>query len=156
VQILAAMWDHLLLHTLKDIATAVCNAILTLMNDSARAPQHSAPGQGPPPSAQPTGSTSSSAHHPGSLEAQQAATAAALAGPDHVPKACDLALAMSVLGCRPGGLSQRLSLLSAAARAWPDDPAGVLGLMLLEDVVLAPGEAVIIPAGCPHAYICGA
>lgn len=32
---------------------------------------------------------------------------------------------------------------------------GLLGLMLLEDVVLGPEEAVIIPAGCSHAYICG-
>jgi hypothetical protein len=46
-------------------------------------------------------------------------------------------------------------MLSAAARAWPEDPVGVLGLMLLEDVVLGPGEAAVIPAGCPHAYICG-
>lgn len=46
-------------------------------------------------------------------------------------------------------------MLSAAASAWPDDPVGLLSLMLLEDVVLGPGDAAIIPAGCPHAYICG-
>lgn len=89
------------------------------------------------------------------MEAQQAATAAALSGPSYVAKDCELAIALSVLGCKPGTLSQRHAMLSAAVRAWPDDPVGVLGLMLLEDVVLGPGEAAIIPAGCPHAYVCG-
>lgn len=60
-----------------------------------------------------------------------------------------------MLGCKPGSDSGRYAMLSAARIAWPDDPVGLLGLMLLEDVVLGPGEAVIIPAGCPHAYICG-
>jgi mannose-6-phosphate isomerase class I len=31
----------------------------------------------------------------------------------------------------------------------------VLALLLLEDVVLGPGEAALIPSGCPHAYISG-
>jgi hypothetical protein len=89
------------------------------------------------------------------MEAQQAATAAALSGPDDVPKSCELSIALSVLGSKSGSLSQRFAMLSAARKDWPDDPAGVLALMLLEDVVLGPGEAAIIPAGCPHAYVCG-
>lgn len=122
------------------------------VQDKVQAPHHA---QAPASSAQPTGTTSSSGHHPGSSEAQQATTAAALSGPDTVPKACDLAIALSVLGSKPGSDRQRYAMLSAARSAWPDDPVGLLGLMLLEDVVLGPGEAVIIPAGCPHAYICG-
>lgn len=76
-------------------------------------------------------------------------------GPENVPSECELALALSLLGSKPGSTSQRFSMLSAVRRAWPDDPVGVLGCMMLEDVVLAPGEAVMIPAGCPHAYVCG-
>lgn len=154
LQVLAATWDHLLLRTPQHIASTVCSAVLTLMQDRAKAPHHP-PGHTPAAPAQPTGTTTSAGQHPDSMEAQQAATAAALSGPDNVAKDCDLAIALSVLGSKPGGLSQRCAMLCAAARAWPDDPAGVLGLMLLEDVVLGPGEAVIIPAGCPHAYICG-
>lgn len=153
-QVLAAMWDHLLLRTPKEIASTVCSAIMTIMQDKCQAPQHP-PGEAPATAAQPTGTVSSSAQHPNSMEARQAATAAALSGPDSVPKDCDLAIALSVLGSKPGTLSQRFAMLSAARKEWPDDPEGVLALMLLEDVVLAPGEAVIIPAGCPHAYICG-
>jgi len=154
LQVLAAMWDHLLLRTPQHIASTVCSAVLNLMQDKGQAPHHP-PGHTPPAPAQPTGTTTSAGQHPDSMEAQQAATAAALSGPDNVAKDCDLAVALSVLGSKPGGWSQRCAMLSAAARAWPDDPAGVLGLMLLEDVVLGPGEAVIIPAGCPHAYVCG-
>jgi mannose-6-phosphate isomerase class I len=76
-------------------------------------------------------------------------------GPENVPSECELALALSLLGSKPGSTSQRFAMLSAVRRAWPDDPVGVLGCMMLEDVVLAPGEAVMIPAGCPHAYGCG-
>lgn len=157
MQALCAMWDHLLLRTPKHIAATVCSAVLTVMQDKVQAPRHT-PGQAPgtTTSAAPTGTVTSSGHHPGSMEAQQAATAAALSGPDNLAHSCDLALALSVLGSKPGGLSQRFAMLSAAAAAWPDDPVGVLGLMLLEDVVLGPGEAIIIPAGCPHAYVCGA
>lgn len=48
------------------------------VQDKVQAPHHA---QAPASSAQPTGTTSSSGHHPGSREAQQAATAAALSGP---------------------------------------------------------------------------
>jgi hypothetical protein len=149
------MWEQLLLRTPTDTAAQVCRAVLASMQHDVQAPHH-APGQAPPSGAQRTGTTTSSGAHQGSLEAQQAATAAALSGPDHVANACDLALALSVLGARPGALSQRYAMLSAAASAWPAHPVGVLALMLLEDAVLGPGEAVTIPSGCPHAYICGA
>jgi hypothetical protein len=46
-------------------------------------------------------------------------------------------------------------MIAAAAAAWPGDAAGVLALLLLEDVVLERGQACLIPAGCPHAYVCG-
>jgi mannose-6-phosphate isomerase class I len=46
-------------------------------------------------------------------------------------------------------------MLKAAAAAWPGEATGVLALLLLEDVVLGPGEAALIPSGCPHAYVCG-
>lgn len=155
------MWDHLLLRTPKEIASTVCSSVLTIMQDRVQPPHAGAPNAtnststNPSTAPQPTGTTSSSADHPGSLEAQQAATAAALSGPESVPSDCQLALALSLLGARPGSVSQRFAMLSAVARAWPDDPVGVLSCMLLEDVVLAPGEAVMIPAGCPHAYVCG-
>ena len=54
VQALAAMWDHLLLRTPKEIAATACSSILTIMQDQAAAPHH-APGHAPAISAQPTG-----------------------------------------------------------------------------------------------------
>lgn len=125
------------------------------MSDQAQVAHHP---QGKPhhqPAAQPTGTVTTSGQHASSQESQQAATAAGLMGPEIVPKACDVALALSTLGAKPGDSSQRYAMLSAAVSAWPDDPVGILGLMLLEDVVLGPGESVMIPAGCPHAYVCG-
>lgn len=83
------------------------------------------------------------------------AEAAALSGPPQpAGKACDLALALGLVS-EPGGLGSRDAMLAAVATAWPGDPAGVLALLLMEDVVLQRGESILIPAGCPHAYVCG-
>jgi hypothetical protein len=147
------MWDHLLMRCPPE-AAEVCSSVLSRMQEALQAPEHPA-GQAPAAAdAQATGTTSSSAH---GMEVEQAKTAAALSGPDNVGKACDLSIALSLLSCKPGGgsSSQRYAMLSAALQAWPDDARGVLGLMLLEDVVLSPGGAALIPADMPHAYICG-
>lgn len=83
------------------------------------------------------------------------AEAERLEGPSSgVCTACDMDLALGVI-TQPGGSGQRSAMIAAAAAAWPDDAAGVLALLLLEDVVLERGQACLIPAGCPHAYVCG-
>lgn len=71
------MWDHLLLRTPKEIASTACSSVLTIMQDKAQFPRSAAADRPSSSSAQPTGTTSSSA---GTMETQQAATAAALSG----------------------------------------------------------------------------
>lgn len=111
------MWDHLLLRTPKEIAATVWNAVFTLMQP--QQPQRKAPaGPESPTSAatapHPTGTVSSSAHHPGSMEAQQAATAAALSGPDEVCEEDCFSIAVCIV------------LLSQRATGKVDWPGAVL------------------------------
>lgn len=98
----------------------------------------------------------------GTSSAEFAAEAERLEGPTSgVCTASDLDIALGVItqqcgsGQRDAMSGQRGAMISTAAAAWPDDAAGVLALLLLEDVVLERGQACLIPAGCPHAYICG-
>ncbi len=50
--------------------------------------------------------------------------------------------------------SEELHALALAAHSYPDDP-GVLVTALLDQRLLAPGEAVYMPAGGVHAYVQG-
>lgn len=54
----------------------------------------------------------------------------------------------------PGAFADDIAAVRGIARSYPGD-AGVVVALLLNRVVLAPGEALFIPAGVPHAYLSG-
>ncbi len=52
------------------------------------------------------------------------------------------------------GFERACALASRLQRRWPEDPA-VTAALLLNDLVLEPGEALFLPAGNLHAYVEG-
>jgi mannose-6-phosphate isomerase len=91
-----------------------------------------------------------------------------LAGTVAALRAGDLAEAMVSLLVPAGGRAAPVAAVAAAAKdlggpydlvgelasAYPDDP-GVIVALLLNQVTLAPGEAIFMPAGNLHAYLRG-
>jgi mannose-6-phosphate isomerase len=65
-------------------------------------------------------------------------------------------LVEAVAGAEPGaGFAAQAALVRLLADRYPDDP-GVLVALLLNHVILAPDEAIWMPAGNLHAYLRGA
>jgi mannose-6-phosphate isomerase len=60
----------------------------------------------------------------------------------------------SALALLPDTLLSFLGSYAAIGHAYPED-AGVIAALLLNDVRLAPGEALFLGAGIPHAYLNG-
>lgn len=64
-------------------------------------------------------------------------------------------LIAAVTETEPPGYAEQVELVRRLAREYPGDP-GALVALLLNHVALAPGEAIWMPAGNLHAYLCGA
>jgi mannose-6-phosphate isomerase len=74
---------------------------------------------------------------------------------DRAAKAVEAAdTAGSALADLPGTLLSFLGSYATIGHLHPDDP-GVVAALLLNDVRLAPGEALFLGAGVPHAYLNG-
>ncbi|MFD3354233.1 mannose-6-phosphate isomerase, class I [Streptomyces fradiae] len=66
----------------------------------------------------------------------------------------DVAGALAAVAGRPGPWREACAAYDRVARARPGDP-GVLAALMLRYVRLAPGEALFLGAGVPHAYLRG-
>uniref|UniRef100_UPI0028116E72 mannose-6-phosphate isomerase, class I n=1 Tax=Streptomyces sp. TaxID=1931 RepID=UPI0028116E72 len=62
--------------------------------------------------------------------------------------------ALSSAARQPGPLREELAVYDRLSRAYPGDP-GVPAALLVRHVRLAPGEALFLGAGVPHAYLRG-
>ncbi|MEV6806261.1 mannose-6-phosphate isomerase, class I [Streptomyces sp. NPDC051132] len=62
--------------------------------------------------------------------------------------------ALAAAARRPGPFREEYEVYDVIARAYPGDP-GVPAALLLRQVRLAPGEALFLGAGVPHAYLEG-
>ncbi|MEQ3550728.1 mannose-6-phosphate isomerase, class I [Pseudonocardia nematodicida] len=63
--------------------------------------------------------------------------------------------AVRLLAAGPGEWTGEVRMLLDLSERYPDD-AGVLAALLLNRIVLSPGEALYLPAGNLHAYLSGA
>eukprot|EP00775_Hariotina_reticulata_P001208 gene1208-1545_t len=121
-QALAAMVQQLLLHTSREACAHVAGLMLQRLQGQAAGSEGGGASSSSTGARFPKLHTQDYAQH--AAGARLAADEAKLEGPPSgVVTSCDLALALGVVG-QPGGCSQRDVMLSAAARAWPDDPAG--------------------------------
>lgn len=94
--------------------------------------------------------------HPEGDALREVLTAVLTAEPDAMARtATEAATAAARLADRTTGAeSAGYAGYAALARHYPGDP-GVIAAMLLNHVTLAPGEALYLGAGVPHAYLAG-
>lgn len=82
-------------------------------------------------------------------------TAVLSAEPHEIARTVELAaLAAEQLAAKQGPHADAYAAYAGLAHHFPGDP-GVLAAMLLNHVVLQPGEALFLGAGIPHAYLGG-